>query len=83
MLTISGKAAAQGTGNTGGFMPEMNITQPVSFKAAATQNIAQAVTAVIEKQNGLSESKIGKRIRKKKDPILIPYSLNKKSFSYC
>ncbi|MFP9112877.1 hypothetical protein ACLI1A_02975 [Flavobacterium sp. RHBU_3] len=82
VLTLTaGKAAAQ----------ENKVTEPAekavntTFNAVAQKNINNVLIAYFTDKE-IAESKIEKRMRirkKKKDPILIPYTLNKKSFSYC
>lgn len=65
-------------------VPASNVnTTAVSFKNEAATAIAQALTTLTAQPVQLAETKIQKRIRKQKDPILIPYALNKKTFSIC
>ena len=65
-------------------------SQDISLPAATTNTVSVStakaeiakeinVTAAIKEQ--LVETKIQRRKRKKQDPILIPYRLNKKTFS--
>ena len=52
-------------------------TLPVAAKAEIAKEVN--VTAAINEQ--VAETKIQRRKRKKQDPILIPYRLNKKTLS--
>lgn len=76
-LLLTTKVTAQNTGSSNTENTETHTT----FNAELKNNIKKALEPVAPKQ--YSESKIQKRIRKQKDPILIPYSLNKKNFSLC
>nr|WP_322623953.1 hypothetical protein [uncultured Flavobacterium sp.] len=79
---LSGKAVAQNsTGN--GIIAEQATTQQTTFKSEVIKNITKAVEITITTKPQLTETKIQKRVRKMKDPILIPYALNKKNFSIC
>jgi U3 small nucleolar RNA-associated protein 14 len=77
---ISGTAMAQGQKE----IAPAAVTEaavPAAVKAEVKPEITKEmnVTAAIKEQ--LAETKIQRRKRKKQDPILIPYRLNKKTFS--
>jgi hypothetical protein len=81
-LMFTGKSVAQNsTGNS--VVAEQTIVQQTTFKSEVIKNITKAVEVTITATPQLTETKIQKRVRKKKDPILIPYALNKKNFSLC
>ncbi|OMP13731.1 hypothetical protein COLO4_01071, partial [Corchorus olitorius] len=68
---LSGKAVAQNsTGN--GIIAEQATTQQTTFKSEVIKNITKVVEITITAKPQLAETKIQKRVRKMKDPILIP-----------
>lgn len=81
-LMLTGKTVAQNT-NSSNIVAEQTTMQQTTFKAEAIKNITNVVETVVTAKPQLAESKIQKRVRKMKDPILIPYALNKKNFSIC
>ncbi|MFP5439207.1 MAG: hypothetical protein ACLGH8_15615 [Bacteroidia bacterium] len=80
---LTGKAVAQSQNITTAATKQTVNAKQTSFNAEALKNITKAVENVTTAKPQLAETKIQKRIRKKKDPILIPYALNKKTFSIC
>lgn len=82
-LMVTGKAAAQSQNITTAATEQTVAAQQTTFTAEAFKNITKVVENVSTAKPQLAETKIQKRIRKKKDPILIPYALNKKTFSIC
>ncbi len=72
---ISGTAMAQGQKETAR-VAVAETTVPAAAKPEIAKDIQ--VRAIIKEQ--VTETKIQRRKRKKQDPILIPYRLNKKTF---
>ncbi len=80
-LLCTGKINAQRTN----VLPDLSETTKgySAFDKEAATGIGNALNLFFAQRELLAESKIQKRIRKKKDPILIPYALNKKHLGLC